>query len=93
MRLSREKMVHLSHVVVDALDKHQDVTLKQSRNDVRLAIFEVLKEELKREDEIDEAVRRKIVTQKRDIPEGSREWDILFRKYYDDEASKYRKVR
>ena len=30
--------------------------------------------------------------QQRDIPEGSEEWDILYRRYYDEEMSKRQKV-
>ena len=92
MKLSREKMVHLSHVVVGAL-ADADVKFRHVSNDVRLMIFDVLKDVMKIEEQIDVAVRRKISSQKRDIIEGSREWDLLFHKYYEDEGTKYRKVR
>jgi hypothetical protein len=93
VKLSREKLIHLSHVVVDAIEKTPDVALKRDRNDVRLAALEVLKEAMKREDDIDAAVRRKITSQKKEIVEGSREWDVVYRKYHEEEASRYRKVR
>ena len=93
MKLSREKQVHLSHVIVDALAADPELTLKQASNDVRLVIFDSLKAEMKRQDEIDASVRHKITSQKREIVEGSREWDILYRKYYEEELDKYRKVR
>jgi hypothetical protein len=41
---------------------------------------------------IDALVRRKIESQKRSIPEGSSEWDVLYRKYFDEEVAKHRKV-
>ena len=41
---------------------------------------------------IDALVRRKIETQKRAIIEGSDEWEVLYRKYYEDEVSRHRKV-
>ena len=85
-------MVHLSHVVVGALND-ADLKFQHSTNDVRLMIFDVLKDVMKIEDDIDTTVRRKITSQKRDIVEGSREWDILFHKYYEEEGAKYRKVR
>ena len=37
---------------------------------------------------IDEAARLKISSQRRIIPEGSMEWDILYRKYYNEEVKK-----
>ena len=49
--------------------------------------------ELEREDAMEEAVRRKIESQKRDIPEGSPEWDLLFRKYYEEELTKVKRLR
>ena len=41
---------------------------------------------------IDALVRHKIESQKRTIPEGSDEWDVLYRKYYEEEVAKHRKV-
>ena len=93
MRLSREKLVHLSHLLVDGLGASPHVEFKRDRNDIRLAILEVLLEGMKLEEEVEESARRKILSQKRDIPEGSREWDVLYRKYYEEEMSKHRKVR
>ena len=93
MRLSREKLVHMSHLIVEGLEKSDEVELLQDRNDVRLSILEVLMDGMKLEEEIDQNARRKILTQKKDIPEGSREWDVLYRKYYDEELDKHRRVR
>ena len=90
MKLSHEKIVHVSHVLLGALEKAPGVTLKKDRNDVRLDIVETLRRELLKDEEIELRVRRKILTQKRPIPEGSQEWDILFRKYYDEEVGKLR---
>ena len=90
LRLSHEKMVHLSHVVVQALAAAEGLELTQPSNDVRNRILTILRDELRRDAEIEARVRRKISSQKRNIPEGSPEWDILYRKYYEDEISGYR---
>jgi hypothetical protein len=37
---------------------------------------------------VDQAARAKIRTQKREIPEGSEEWDLLHRRYYSEELKK-----
>jgi hypothetical protein len=88
LKLSHEKIVHMSHVLLDALEKVAGVTLNKDRNDVRLDIVDSLKRELLKDEEIERRVRTKILSQKRTIPEGSQEWDILFRKYYEEEVGK-----
>ena len=93
MKLSREKLIHLSHLIVAGLETTPGVKLSRERNDVRLVILDVLHDAMKLEDEIDASVRRKIFSQKREIPEGSREWDILYRKYYEEESAKHRRIR
>jgi hypothetical protein len=40
------------------------------------------------EEKVDRAARQKIRGQKRDIPEGSEEWDLLLRRYYSEELKK-----
>jgi hypothetical protein len=93
MRLSREKIVYLSHVIINAIKDMDSVDLKKDTNAVRLEIMNVIKKEMKREEEIEQVVRRKIESQKKGIPEGSREWEILYKQYYDEEIAKIRKIR
>lgn len=93
MKLSHEKIVHLSHVLVKALGETPGVTLKMEPNEVRLEIVKALKVELRTDMEVDARVRTMISSQKRDIPEGSEEYDILFRKYYESELNKLRTVK
>jgi len=93
MRLSHERCVHLSHLFVNALEDDDGVEFLVDPNDIRLKVLQVLEAEMIREEELEEGVRRKIAHQKRDIPEGSAEWDLLFRKYYDEEMKKIRRVR
>lgn len=85
MRLSREKVVRLSHLAVDAVAEFDEVEFIEDRNTVRLEIVRVLQDLLKEEEQMEAAARQKIVSQKRSIAEGSSEWETLFRKYYADE--------
>jgi hypothetical protein len=85
MRLSRDKVHLLSHVVTDKLASLDQIEFIEDRNTIRLAVVDILSKWLKKEEEVDKAARLKIVTQKRDIPEGSAEWEILYRKYYEEE--------
>jgi hypothetical protein len=85
MRLTREKVNLLSHQVADKLASIDAVEFVEDRNTIRLAIIEILMQWLRKEEEVDKAARLKIENQKRTIPEGSAEWEILYRKYYEEE--------
>ena len=85
MRLTREKVNLLSHQVTEKLASIETLDFIEDRNTIRLAIVETLNKWLKKEEEVDKAARVKIENQKRAIPEGSAEWEILYRKYYEEE--------
>ncbi len=93
MGLSHEKMVHLSHVVTNALNGDDAVTFLKPHNQVRLEVVEALRRESAQEDEIERRARTKIVSMKKDIAEGSPEWDILYGKFVEEERDKRRRVR
>jgi uncharacterized protein len=88
MKLSRDKINDISHKVVAALRKSRDFRLKRDPNDVRLQMVKVMTEVLHTEEKVDKAARVKIRTQKRDIPEGTEEWDLLHKRYYAEELKK-----
>ena len=82
MRLTREKIVRLSHKVIDFLVSSPDVDFVEDRDTIRTEIVNIYTALLKVEEQVDTEVRAKIAGQKKEILEGSEEWDILFRKYY-----------
>ena len=88
MRVSRDKINKVAHVVTDALAEMDDVDFVEDRNTIRLEVRKILEELLNQEEKIDQAARHKIENQKRTILEGSQEWDILYRKYYNEEVKK-----
>jgi len=85
MRLSREKVNLLSHQIAEKLVSIDAVEFIEDRNTIRLAVVDILMKWLKKEEDVDKAARLKIESQKRTIPEGSAEWEILYRKYYEEE--------
>ncbi len=91
MRLSREKMMQLSHVAIAYLKDERMVEFFIDPKDIRAEIFKFIENEGKVDEAIDAAVRQKIETQKRSIPEGSEEWDILYRKYFEEESARRRR--
>ena len=84
MRLSREKIVRLSHRVVDFLVANAAVDFVEDRDTIRLEIVNIFTSLLKQEEQVDTEVRAKIASQKKEILEGSEEWDILYRRYYSE---------
>ena len=88
MKLSRDKINDISHKVVAALRKSRDFRLKRDPNDVRLELVKVMTDILVTEEKVDKAARTKIRTQKKEIAEGSEEWDLLHKRYYAEELKK-----
>ncbi len=82
MRLSREKTVRVSHKIIDVLVSLGEVDFIEDRDTIRLEVVNILTALLKLEEQVDTEVRTKITSQKREILEGSEEWDVLYRKYY-----------
>jgi uncharacterized protein len=85
MKLSRDKINDIAHKLVATLKKAREVRVKKDVNEVRLAFVREMTEILRMEEKVDRAARQKIRSQKRDIPEGSEEWDLLLRRYYAEE--------
>ena len=85
IRLSREKVNRLSHLITDLLVASQDVEFIEDRDTIRQKTIQILQDLLKEEEAVDTEVRKKISSQKKEILEGSEEWDVLYRKYYGEE--------
>jgi len=88
MRINREKINKLAHAVADTLADMENVDFVEDRNSIRLEARRLLELLLTQEAKIDAAARQKIESQRRTILEGSQEWDILYRKYYNEEVKK-----
>jgi hypothetical protein len=88
MKLSRDKIIDMSHKIVSMLRKSREVRLKKPPNEVRLEMVREITSLLQIEDRVDKAARQKIRSQKREIAEGTEEYDLLFRRYYADELKK-----
>ena len=88
MRISRDKLNKLAHTVADALAEIDEVGFLEDRNTIRQESRKALEALLMEEARIDTAARQKIASQRKIILEGSQEWDILYRKYYNEEVRK-----
>src|ERR1700736_418663 len=85
MRITREKIVRLSHQITDVLVSSDDVDFVEDRDTIRQQVVLILTETLRNEEKAEVEVRKRITSQKKEILEGSEEWDLLFRKYYAEE--------
>ncbi len=88
MRLSRPKINHLSHIIIQALDKDANIELVKDTNLIRLDIVRIITRELQIEEEVEEIVRNRISSYSRKILEGSQEWDVLHQKFFSEEMAK-----
>jgi hypothetical protein len=91
-KLSREKINFLSRQILAALDKNEQVEFLDDPNEIRLIIVKSIEEEMNLYGALDKKAVDKIHSQKKAIEEGSREWEILYRKYYNDELAKLGKL-
>ncbi len=87
MRISEERVSHLLHLMIDRLYKDDLADFPDETAALREG-KRVLNGFLKAEEEADAFVRRKIASLSRRVPEGSREWDILYRKYFEEEMAR-----
>ena len=85
MRLSREKIVRLSHQITDVLVGSDEVEFVDDRDTIRQQIVLILTATLRDEEKIELEVRKRITSQKKEILEGSEEWEVLHKKYYSEE--------
>ena len=88
MRISRDKVNKLAHVIADTLADTAEAEFQEDRNTIRQEARKILEVLFTDETKIDAAARQKISSQQRIILEGTQEWDILYRKYYNDEVKR-----
>ncbi len=88
MRLSDDKISHLSHILLSGLVERESIVPKADEGRVRREIRRVIEEELKIGDAMDEVVTRKLRSLSRKLIEGSPEWEVLYKKYYAKEEIK-----
>ncbi len=87
MRLSEERITHLAHLVCDGL--YQDDLVDYVNDDEALKLIKkVMLDYFKMDDAVDEFVRQKIFSLKKGVLEASREWEILYKKYYEEELNR-----
>lgn len=89
MRLSEDRISHIAHLITDGIWK-DDLVDFIDEDKVLQETKKCIAQYMKTEDIIDDMVRNKIHSLSRQVPEGSKEWEILYKKYYQEEFAKKR---
>ena len=85
MKLSRDKINHISSLIVNDFENREELDYKMDLNDVRLEITRVMTEELQMDDRADAEASKIIASYKeKKVREGTPEWDIMYQKHYED---------
>jgi len=92
LKLSKNRVNYLTKLIVDYIQNSEDIDYLDDLGNIRFKIYHLILDELKLFEDIEILAQEKIVSQKKNIPEGSREWEILFRKYSNEELSKLGRV-
>jgi hypothetical protein len=88
VRISNDKVNKLAHTIADTLAEVDECDFLEDRNTIRQEARKALEKLLAEETRLDANARLKIESQRKIILEGSQEWEILYRKYYNDEVKK-----
>lgn len=87
MILSEERQTHLAHLVTDKVWGDDIVDFSDDDEALRAA-KKAISLFVKENEEIDLKTRQRIQSLKRGVMEGSTEWDILYKKYYEEEKNR-----
>lgn len=88
MMLSDDKITHMTHVILKGLMDKGLITLKEDDGLLRRDIKRTLINELKIGEDIDVVVKRKLQSFSKKLVEGSTEWEVLYKKYFEEEEAK-----
>lgn len=92
LKLSKNRVNFLTKLIVDEIQNSEDIDYKEDLGNIRFKIYHLILDELKMFEDIETMAHDKIISQKKNIPEGSREWEILFRKYTGEELNKLGRI-
>jgi len=88
MKISRDKINHISSLIVRDFKSREEIDYKVDLNDVRLEITRVMTENLMKDEQADQLARKIIDSYSKNLREGSPEWEIMYHKHYEEELKK-----
>lgn len=91
-KLSRNKVNFLASLITDYIKDNDELDYNGDIGNIRLRIFHLIMDELRLFNQIEDSAKERVRSQKKTVPEGSREWEILFRKYAIEELDQMGKI-
>jgi hypothetical protein len=88
MMLSDDKISHTTHMLLKGLLENKLIVPKAEESEVRREIKKTIVNELKIGEDINETVTKKLLSFSKKLVEGSPEWEVLYRKFYEEEEVK-----
>lgn len=92
MPISDEKLSHLTHLIYEGIGRFDGVELVADEEGILRTIKQALQDEFRLDDALDQVVRARLASYSRKIVEGSPEWDVLYRKSFEEELRKRRRA-
>lgn len=92
LKLSRNKVNYLASLITDFIKVNDDLDYNGDIGNIRMRVFHIIMDELRLFNQIEESAKERVRSQKKSVPEGSREWEILFRKYAQEELERLGKI-
>lgn len=92
LKLSRNKVNYITKLIIDYIQQNEELDYVGELENIRFKTFHLIMNELKAFEDIEEKAKYRISSQKKNVPESSREWEILFRKYSNEELDKLGKI-
>lgn len=92
LKLSRNKVNCLTRLIIEYIEIDEELDYVEDIGNIRLKLFHIIMNELRMYEDIENNAKERVNSQKKTIPEGSREWEILFRKYANEELNKLGKI-
>jgi len=92
LKLSRNKVNYLASLINDFIKNNDELDYNGDIGNIRMKIFHIIMDELRLFNQIEDAAKERVRSQKKSVPEGSREWEILFRKYAQEELDRLGKI-
>ncbi len=89
---SLDRISHIAKQIIKEFYDDDGVEIYTDDYTLIRAIRESIEKELEFYEELREKAREKVLSQKKNIPEGSREWDLLVNKYFNEEIDKLEKI-
>ncbi len=87
MILSEDRQSHWAHILTDGI-WHDDLVDYTDEDQALKIAKKAIAQFVQSHEDVDQKAKAKVASLKRGVLEGTPEWDILYKKYYEEELNK-----